>query len=50
MYKLTRKVQTGEKERAILVQFYAKKTQTGLTLSKDRYSRRSRKIWMQFMK
>ena len=44
VYKLTRKVQTGEKEKAIFMQFYAKKVKTGLTLSKDRYSRRSRKI------
>ena len=50
VYKLTRKVQTGEKEKAIFMQFYAKKLKTGLTLSKDRYSRRSRKIWVQFMK
>ena len=50
VYKFTRKVQTGEKEKAIFMQFYAKKLKTGLTLSKDRYSRRSRKIWMQFMK
>ena len=29
VYKLTRKVQTGEKEKAIFMQFYAKKLKTG---------------------